>query len=55
MKKAVGKATVKAIMNDFIQIKIKLFTKPKFIKIKTPDIIKAIVNAIKKGKRRRGF
>jgi hypothetical protein len=27
----------------------------KLIKIKTPDIIKAIVNAIKKGNRRRGF
>ncbi len=55
MKNAVGKATAKAIIKDLIHIKIKLLTNPKFIKIKTPDIIKAIIKAIKKGKRMRGF
>lgn len=55
IKKAVGKATVKAIKKDFIQINIKFSTNPKFINIKTPDIIKAMINAIKKGKSKRGF
>ena len=48
-KKAVGKAIKKPKKNDFAQIKKKCGANPKLIKTISPDIIKAIINAIKKG------
>ena len=54
-KIAVGNATKKPIANDFIQRKMKLMSRPVLMAVKTPDIIKAMMRAIKNGNNMRGF
>ena len=52
---AVGKAITKAKMKDFIQMKKKFSTKPRLTNNKTPDMMNAMMAAIKNGKRILGF